>query len=76
MRTALIHSPAYARYDYGPSHPLRMERLGLTFDLMEAYGLTRLPGTRVIAPDPAEEPALRDFHTAEYLDVLRAASRG
>ncbi|PYM55078.1 MAG: acetoin utilization protein AcuC [Candidatus Rokuibacteriota bacterium] len=76
MRTALIHSPAYARYDYGPSHPLRMERLGLAFALMEAYGLTRLPGTRVIAPDPAEESAIRGFHTAEYLDVLRAASRG
>jgi acetoin utilization protein AcuC len=76
MRTALIHSPAYGRYDYGASHPLRMERLGLTFSLMEAHGLTRLPDARVLAPEPAAEPALLAFHTADYLEVLGAASRG
>ncbi len=48
MKTALIHSDAYKRFDYGPEHPLRMERLGLTFGLMDAYGLTRLPGTEVL----------------------------
>lgn len=76
MKTALIHSEAYARFDYGPTHPLRMERLGLAFALMEAYGLTALPGTRVLAPTPAEPAALRQFHTEEYLEVLRAASAG
>lgn len=76
MKTALIHSEAYARFDYGPTHPLRMERLGLTFALMEAYGLTALPETRVVVPTPAEPAALRGFHTEEYLEVLRAASAG
>ena len=41
--TALIHSDEWRRFDYGPEHPLRMERLGLTWRLMEAYGLTALP---------------------------------
>ena len=76
MKTALVHSPAYARYDYGPSHPLRMERLGLTFALMEAYGLTRLPTTRVVEPRPADEATLAGFHRTDYLDILRAASHG
>ena len=76
MKTALVHSDAYQRFDYGPSHPLRMERLGLTYDLMDAYGLTGLPETKVIAPRPAPEAALRGFHTGEYLEVLRAASAG
>jgi len=76
MKTALIHSEAYTRFDYGPSHPLRMERLGLTFALMEALGLTALPETRVIAPAAAADAVLRGFHTAEYLEVLRAASEG
>ncbi len=76
MKTALIYSDAWSRFDYGPTHPLRMERLGLTFALIEAYGLTGLPETRVLAPRPAPEPALRQFHTAEYLEVLRAASAG
>jgi acetoin utilization protein AcuC len=76
VRTALVHSEAFGRFDYGPDHPLRMERLGLTYALMEAYGLTRLPGTCVLAPTPAPEAILREFHTAEYLEVLRAAGAG
>jgi acetoin utilization protein AcuC len=76
VKTALVHSDAYLRFDYGPNHPLRMERLGLTHALMEAYGLTTLPGMRTLAPEPAPEAVLRGFHTAEYLAVLRAASSG
>ena len=76
MKTALIHSDAYTRFDYGAEHPLRMERLGLTFALMEALGLTTLPAARVVAPRPAPDTVLARFHTAEYLDVLRAASAG
>ena len=44
MKTALVHSDDWARFDYGPEHPLRMERLGLTWRLMQAYGLMGLPG--------------------------------
>ncbi len=76
MKTALIHSEAYQRFDYGASHPLRMERLGLTYALMDAYGLLALPETRVLPPRPAPEAVLGTFHTAEYLEVLRAASAG
>ena len=76
MTTALIHSPDWARFDYGPQHPLRMERLGLTWRLMEAYGLTRLPGTVVRAPAPAAARDIAVYHTPEYLEVLRAADDG
>jgi len=76
MKTALIHSDEYTRFDYGPEHPLRMERLGLTWRLLEAYGLTTLPGSLVKAPAPAEEAALLAFHTEEYLSVLKAANTG
>ena len=76
MKTALVYSDEWLRFDYGPEHPLRMERLGLTWRLMEAYGLTRLPQTRVVAPVPADEDALLHFHAAEYLAVLKAADAG
>ena len=76
MRTALIHSDAYKRFDYGPEHPLRMERLGLTFGLMDAYGLTRLPDSQVLAPAPAPDTAIQEFHTDEYLDVLQTVGAG
>jgi acetoin utilization protein AcuC len=76
MKTALIYSDAASRFDYGPEHPLRMERLGLTWRLMEAYGLTGVPGVTVREPDPAAERDLLRFHTEEYLAVLKAANSG
>jgi acetoin utilization protein AcuC len=75
-RTALIHSDAYAEFDYGPEHPLRMERLGLTWRLMQAYGLTSLPGATVHAPRPADEAEIAEYHTQDYIDVLKAADSG
>jgi acetoin utilization protein AcuC len=76
IRTALVYSDAYGRFDYGPEHPLRMARLGLTWRLMEAYGLTTLPHATVHAPDPATESAIARWHTKDYLDVLKAANGG
>lgn len=76
MKTALVHSERSERFDYGPEHPLRMERLGLTWRLMEAYGLTSLPHAKLFAPEPADEEAIAKFHTREYLEVLKAVSSG
>jgi acetoin utilization protein AcuC len=76
MKTALIHSEDWRRFDYGPDHPLRMERLGLTWRLMEAYGLTALPRARVLAPELGDVEAIARFHTREYIEVLRGVSAG
>jgi acetoin utilization protein AcuC len=76
MKTALVYSEALARFDYGPEHPLRMERLGLTWRLIEAYGLTALPAMVVREPAPAAEAAIREFHGEAYVEVLKAADSG
>jgi len=76
VKTALIHSEDWARFDYGPQHPLRMERLGLTWRLMQAYGVTTLPGATVLTPSPADERQIGVFHAPEYLAVLQAANAG
>ncbi len=76
MKTALIYTDDYTRYDYGPGHPLRMERLKLTYDLMEAYGLTRLPGAQVRPPEKPGEECILKTHSREYMEVLQAASVG
>jgi acetoin utilization protein AcuC len=76
VKTALIHSEDWARFDYGPQHPLRMERLGLTWRLMQAYGLTSLPGATVLTPSPADERQIGVYHAPEYLAVLQAANGG
>lgn len=76
MTAALIYSEEWTYYDYGEGHPLRMERLGLTWRLMEAYGLTRLPEVKVVAPERANEDLIRKVHTPEYIEVLKSASSG
>jgi acetoin utilization protein AcuC len=76
MKTALIHSDAWTRFDYGPQHPLRMERLGLTWRLMQAYDLTSVPQAVVRAPEPAPESAIAVYHGADYLEMLRASNSG
>jgi acetoin utilization protein AcuC len=77
VKTALIHSDDWRRFDYGPEHPLRMERLGLTWDLMEAYGLSAaLPRAKVLMPEAADLPAISRFHAPQYLEILRAVSAG
>jgi acetoin utilization protein AcuC len=74
--TALIHSDEWRRFDYGPEHPLRMERLGLTWRLMEAYGLTALPGASLHRPEPAPEAAIARYHRPEYVEMLKACNDG
>jgi len=76
MKTALIYSDEWRHFDYGPEHPLRMERLGLTRKLMEAYGLTALPRAKVLVPEPADLDAIARFHSRDYIEVLRGVSAG
>ncbi len=76
MKTAFIYSDDFAKYDYGPGHPLKPFRLKLTHDLIKAYGLLWLPDVRVIKAKPAEEEDLLLYHTEDYLDVLKAANSG
>ncbi len=75
-KTALIHSEDWRRFDYGSQHPLRMERLGLTWRLMEAYGLTTLAGATLHRPEPAPEAAVARYHRPEYIEMLKACNEG
>jgi len=75
-RSLLLFSPLFSRYHYGPSHPLKNERLTLTFRLIQAYGLDRLERAQVREPRPAEEAEALLFHHAKYLEVLRKAEEG
>jgi len=76
VKTALVHSEKADHFDYGREHPLRMERLGLTWRLIRAYGLTALPNARIVSPELAAETDIARYHTREYLDVLKRADSG
>jgi acetoin utilization protein AcuC len=75
-RTAFIYSADYARFDYGPHHPLRNVRLRLTHDLIRAHGLLDLPTTQVVESRTASPDEMLAFHDPAYLDTLRRADGG
>jgi len=74
MKTAFIYTDAYLDYDYGPTHPLKIIRLKLTYELIRAYGLLDLPSVQTIITKRAEEEDLALFHSREYLNTLKEAS--
>jgi acetoin utilization protein AcuC len=76
MKTAFIYTDAYLDYDYGPTHPLQVTRLKLTYDLLKSYGLLDLPSVQSIPTIKAEEEDLAAFHSEEYLNMLRQADEG
>jgi len=76
MKTAFIYTDAYLDYDYGPTHPLRIIRLKLTYDLIIAYGLHDLPSVQFIPTVKAEEKDLAAFHSEEYLNILKQGNNG
>ncbi|PWB80468.1 MAG: acetoin utilization protein AcuC [Candidatus Methylomirabilota bacterium] len=76
LRTAFIYSPRFLDFDYGPGHPLRNERLGLTYDLISACELRSLPSACFVEPEPATTDELLEFLKPDYLKILRMADGG
>lgn len=76
MKTAFVYSEKYQDFDYGPTHPLRVERLKMTYELCRSYGLLDLPGASLIEAENAREEPILGFHTASYVKALKQAGRG
>ena len=73
---ALVRCPGARIYDHGPGHPLRPDRVLLTWDLIAATGLDRRDGVEVLACEPASDDTLRLVHTKEYLEATKLAGSG
>ena len=75
-KEVLVFSERFGRHSYGPNHPLKVERLRLTMDLIEAYGLFDDPEMPWVEAREADEQDVRLVHASEYLEVLRQANTG
>jgi len=71
VKPLYLDTAAFGGHSYGPAHPMRLERLMLTTELLKAYGI--LGDKQVREPQPADEEDLLRFHTGEYLDLLVSA---
>ncbi|HET6635494.1 MAG TPA: acetoin utilization protein AcuC [Streptomyces sp.] len=70
----LMWDEAVTGYDFGAGHPMDPVRLDLTMRLVEAVGLDRVDGLRVVRAQPAGQSTLRLVHREDYLDVVRRVS--
>ena len=70
----LLSSDFWSSPGFGPQHPLRLERLQRTHELLEAYDAFSAPDVTVLAPRLASEDELATHHTREYIAVVRRLS--
>ena len=75
-REVLVFSKQFSHHSYGPSHPLKVERLQLTMDLIRSYGLFDSSEPNWIEAQEAEEQDLLLVHSHEYIQVLKEANKG
>jgi acetoin utilization protein AcuC len=66
----------YNRFDYGPSHPLRVHRLQLWLDNCLALGVIDPEDPARIETRSATREELGQWHESYYLDVLEKANSG
>jgi len=72
----LIDPTPLLEFDFGAQHPFKIHRLGLTYELIRAYGLIDRPDVYVLLPREATEEEAMGFHSQGYLETLRVASDG
>jgi len=76
MRTAFVYSDEFARFDYGPEHPLKPFRLKLTHELIKACGLLAPSDQRLVEAPMASVDELLSYHTEDYIDTLKTVNSG
>ncbi len=69
---AVIYTPAYGRYDFGPSHPFSPVRLEMTLDLLRELG--HPPAT--VTPPAAWREDVLTVHDEDYVMAVEALSAG
>jgi acetoin utilization protein AcuC len=67
---AVIHHPAYGRYDFGESHPFTPARLEILMDLMTELGRP----VRAVRPSPASREEVLLVHDEAYVSAVERLS--
>ena len=77
VATALVRVSDVARlYDFGADHPLRPERVLLTYDSIDDLGLAARPGVTEVPGLVASVDEVLAVHAADYVDAVIAADEG
>jgi len=77
MRTAaLVYTPRFKDYDFGPSHPMKPVRVARTYEMLRACGILEHQHVSIARPSAADEDEVALIHSREYIDAVRAPSEG
>jgi acetoin utilization protein AcuC len=71
-----VVAPEARIYDHGFRHPLRPQRVLLTWELIAAYGIDLDPGVVRLGAEPADDETLMLVHTPEFIEATRDAGHG
>lgn len=71
-QTAVFFGEELARYGFGSSHPLGNDRLDAFWNKLQSEKVARVVTER---PEIASEQDVLAFHTAEYVELVKAASK-
>ena len=75
-RAGLVLCPEARIYDHGPGHPLRPQRVLLTWDLIRHLGLLDRPTVETLSCRIATDEEIGLVHTAEFIDATKRAGEG
>jgi acetoin utilization protein AcuC len=76
VRALFLYNPEVVAFDYGTSHPFRLERMWLTEHICRSMDLFDAHTDPIRSFGQAEHEDLLSAHEAVYLDALQAASDG
>lgn len=75
--TRLVRVADIARaYDFGASHPLRPERVLLTYDLIDELGLVQRAGVGEIPSRSATDAEIVAAHDPAFIDIVQGIDNG
>ena len=75
-KAVFVYSPEFEKNAYPAGHPFNTSRVKRVRDVLNSMGLLSGQGRSEIPPVPVERVVLKKFHTARYLQALKAASGG
>ena len=75
-RVGLVVCPEARMYDHGPQHPLRPDRVLLTWDLISAYGIDRCSNVERLTSQAAADDDIALVHTPEFIEATKRAGHG
>ena len=74
VRTALIYSHKFNDFSYGESHPFKVQRFRLAYELIKAYSLDTLENAVISESDKISEEDILSFHDSKYIERMKEFS--